>query len=146
MEIIKNVSAVLSLIVAFGAVVALLSKSVRSFLGHVFARSGGEDVRKDIRVLQEENEQIKQYIEDDTKFREQITNTNDIIMEFVRTQCRNIIKDIYNKYYDVQCLPYYDYKMLLSVEDLYVRRAHSNSFALDMINRMKTWDVDYSQK
>lgn len=148
MDIIKNISAVLGLIVTFGAVCALLSKSVRSALRTIFIKNGGEDIDKRIDELTSKQdsytEKLDKHIEDDKIFRESMTSLNDVIMEFIRTQCRNTIKDTYNKYHDVQKLPYYEYKVLLSVEDLYVKKAHGNSFAVDMLTRMKTWDVDYS--
>lgn len=150
MDIIKNISAVLSLIVTIGAVCALLSKTIRSALRSLFFKNGGEQIEKDVSDLKKDHDaytkRLDQHIEEDKKFRENMDNMNTIMMEFIKTQCRNIIKDIYNKYCEIQRLPYYEYKVLLSVEDLYVKRANGNSFAVDMLTRMKTWDVDYSQK
>ena len=150
MDIIKDISSVLSLIVTIGAVCALLSKTIRSALKSLFFKNGGEQIEKDVADLKrdydEYTKRLDKHIEEDKKFRENMENINEIMMEFIKTQCRNIIKDIYNKYCDIQRLPYYDYKVLLCVEDLYVKRANGNSFAVDMLAKMKTWDVDYSQK
>lgn len=149
-EIIKNISAILGLIVTFGAVCALIFKSVRAVLKDIFLKNGGEDIDKRIEELNQKqdsySQKLDQHIEDYKDFKNNMAIMNDITMEFIKTQCRNIIKETYNKYYDIQRLPYYEYKVILSVEELYVKKANGNSFAVDMLNRMKTWDVDYSQK
>lgn len=73
-----------------------------------------------------------------------IEDSMEIDTEFVRTQCRAIVKNMFYKYCKEQKLPLYEYKTLLKIEELYVIKCHGNSFAQELITRMKSWEIDYS--
>ena len=68
----------------------------------------------------------------------------DIDTEFVRTQCRNIVKNMFYKYCEEEKLPLYEFKTLIKIEELYVGKCKGNSFAQELIARMKTWEIDYA--
>ena len=76
-------------------------------------------------------------------FKDSVAATNDIMMEFTRTQCRTIIKNIFYKYNETKILPLYEKKTLMCVEDLYINKTKGNSFARLLLDEMATWTVDY---
>lgn len=82
-------------------------------------------------------------MDEDKEFKKAVSATNDIMAEFMRTQCRTIIKNIFYKYDDTKVLPLYEKKTLMSVEDLYVNKLHGNSFAMLMLDEMSHWTIDY---
>lgn len=166
-EIIKDIAAVLGCIVTLSGVLSIFSKTIRSFWGKIFSVYGEkkeiEEIKKDIKSLREQElkevnkaiEKLRQAIlelgeKQDERLRiyeEKIKNLEDLMdidTEFVRTQCRVIVKNMFYKYCDEKKLPLYEYKLLLKIEDLYVIRCNGNSFAQGLINKMKTWEIDYS--
>ena len=141
MEAVKNIAAVLGVILSAASVITLLSKTVRQFILSLFRRYGKTDeVSEDIGEIKR---LLEQHIEEDKAFKDSAAATNDIMMEFTRTQCRTIIKNIFYKYNDTKILPLYEKKTLMCVEDLYINKTHGNSFAKLLLDEMSTWTVDY---
>lgn len=170
-EIVKDVAAVLGCIVTLSGVLSIFSKNIRAFWGRIFKIYGNEkqieaikqSVNENIESLKEkELQNINKAIEGLTTmvtelskkqeehlktYESKMQNVEDLMdidTEFVRTQCRTIIKNMFYKYCKEEKLPLYEYKLLLKVEDLYVIRCHGNSFAQGLISKMKTWEIDYS--
>lgn len=174
MVIIKDIAAILGLIVTLSGVFSIFSKSVRSFWAKVFSVYGDgkqikelkEYVDQNLKTIQEnknkEFQSVNQAIEELTnlvkdlgnKQEEQLKvyenkmgfleNSMNINTEFVRTQCRSIVKNMFYKYCKEQKLPLYEFKTLLKIEELYVEKCNGNSFAQGLITRMKTWEIDDS--
>ena len=141
MEVVKNIAAVIGVILSAASLVALLSKTIRSSLAKLFKKYGKEDeVSQSIAELKS---MLEQHIEDEKEAKECCRQANEISIEFTKTQCRNIIKTIFYKYCDKKVLPLYEKKTLLSVEDLYVNKLKGNSFAALLIEEMSHWDIDY---
>lgn len=141
MEAVKNIAAVLGVILSAASVITLLSKTVRQFILSLFRRYGKTDeVSEDIGEIKR---LLEQHIEEDKVFKDSVATTNDIMMEFTRTQCRTIIKNIFYKYNETKILPLYEKKTLMCVEDLYINKTHGNSFAKLLLDEMSTWTVDY---
>ena len=141
MEAVKNIAAVLGVILSAASVITLLSKTVRQFILSLFRRYGKTDeVSEDIGEIKR---LLEQHIADDEKFRDNVSAINDVMIEFTRTQCRTIIKNIFYKYNETKILPLYEKKTLMCVEDLYVNKTHGNSFAKLLLDEMSTWTVDY---
>jgi len=141
MEAVKNIAAVLGVILSAASVITLLSKTVRQFILSLFRRYGKTDeVSEDIGEIKR---LLEQHIEEDKAFKDSAAATNDIMMEFTRTQCRTIIKNIFYKYNETKILPLYEKKTLMCVEDLYINKTHGNSFAKLLLDEMSTWTVDY---
>jgi len=166
-EIVKNIAAVLGCIVTLSGILSVIFKNVRKFFQKIFSKifnTYGEKkeiqtlkdyIDENIKSLQNSVEKLTKAIEDlsvkqDKHFKmyeDKIQNLEklmDIDTEFVRTQCRAIIKNMYYKYCKEEKLPLYEYKTLLKVEELYIIKCHGNSFAGDLIKRMKTWEIDSS--
>lgn len=166
-EIVKNIAAVLGCVVTLSGILSVIFKNVRKFFQKIFSKIFniyGEKkeiqtlkdyIDENIKSLQSSVEKLTKVIEDlsvkqDKHFEmyeDKIQNLEklmDIDTEFVRTQCRAIIKNMYYKYCKEEKLPLYEYKTLLKVEELYIIKCHGNSFAGDLIKRMKTWEIDSS--
>lgn len=141
MEAVKNIAAILGIILSAASVITLLSKTVRQFILSLFRRYGKTDeVYEDIGEIKR---LMEQHIKEDKVFKDSVAATNDIMMEFTRTQCRTIIKNIFYKYNETKILPLYEKKTLMCVEDLYINKTNGNSFAKLLLDEMATWEVDY---
>lgn len=141
MEVVKNIAAVLGVILSAASVLTLCSKTVRNFIIRKFKKEKEKtDIQKSIAEIKE---MLERHIEDEKEFKDNLAEMNEINLEFTKTQCRNIIKSIFYKYNDTKILPLYEKKTLMNVEDLYINRLHGNSFASLLLDEMKEWEVDY---
>lgn len=134
-EAAKDTSAALGLILSISSVCALFSKRIKRAIGNFFKKYGSED---DIAEIKKSLEEIKEHLVS-------IDEANGITVDFTREQCRSLIKDMFYKYHEQKKLPLYEYKLLLLLEDFYVRRLHGNTFVIDLIKKMKTWEIDYNE-
>ena len=141
MEVVKNVAVALGVIISAASGITLVSKTARRTVAGIFKRYGNSDEVSD--SIAEIKKLLERHIEEDKEFKESVITTNDIMMEFTRTQCRTIIKNIFYKYNDTKILPLYEKKTLMNVEDLYIKRLHGNSFAKLMLDEMSDWEIDY---
>ncbi len=141
MEVVKNAAAILGAILSAASVITLVSKTVRRSIANFFRRYGkADEFSGDIAEIKK---LLERHMEEDKKFKENVSATNDIMVEFMRTQCRTIIKSIFYKYNETKVLPLYEKKTLMSVEDLYVNKLRGNSFAMLMLDEMSHWTIDY---
>jgi len=144
MEVVKDIAAVLGVILSAASILALVSKTARASIAKVFRKYGEADkVEANTDMIAEIKTLLEKHIEEDKGFKESIVENNEINLEFTRTQCRNIIKNIFYRYNDTRVLPLYEKKTLMSIEELYVKRLHGNSFASLLLDEMREWDVDY---
>lgn len=141
MEVVKNVAAILGAILSAASVITLVSKTVRRSIANFFKKYGKTDVVSG--DIAEIKKLLERHMDEDKEFKKDVSATNDIMAEFMRTQCRTIIKNIFYKYDDTKVLPLYEKKTLMSVEDLYVNKLHGNSFAMLMLDEMSHWTIDY---
>ena len=145
MEVVKNIAAILGVILSAASVLALVSKTVRhgfaNLFSRIFKKYGNSDEMAD--SIAEIKSLLERHIQEEKEFKENIAEMNDINMEFTRTQCRNIIKTIFYKYNDTKVLPLYEKKTLINVEELYIKRLKGNSFASLLLEEMSGWEVDY---
>lgn len=140
-EIIKDISAILGVIMSLSAVLSLLSKNVRGFFKRLFNKYGKTD---EVAVsISEMKALLENHMEDSKEFKKQFADMNSISIEFMKNQSRNTIKDIFYTYQDTKVLPLYVKKTLMTIEDLYLNKLHGNSFAKLLLEEMRTWDVDY---
>ena len=141
MGVVKDIAAVIGLILSASALLGLLSKNVRNGILRTFSKYGKTD------KFQESIEQIKmmleQHIEDEKAFKEHVAEANEISVEFMKTQCRNAIKSMFYKYKDERVLPLYEKKALMNIEELYINTLDGNSYAKHLIDVMNEWEVDY---
>lgn len=144
MEVVKNIAAVLGVILSSASVLALLSSTVRNGLKHLIFRYGDIEERDD--TIQNIKDMLEQHIRDDNEFKEQYRNNNEIILDFVIAQCRGTIKDTFYQYEDTKVLPLYEKKNLMFTGNLYVNRLHCNSWAKFLLDEMDGWSVDYDDR
>lgn len=141
-EIVKNVAAVIGLIISFFTVVTLCSDKAKKLISSIFKKYNKEQ-DKDIEEIKQNIQSMIERMEHQDKKLDGLVQNGEIALEFTRQQCRNIIKDMFYKYYDTKVLPLYEYKTLMYVEEIYIGRLNSNSYASELITEMKKWKVDY---
>lgn len=141
METVKNIAAIIGVILSAASLIALFSKSIRSSLTKLFKKYGKEDEVS--ASITEIKKMLEQHIEEENEMKINCMAANEISIEFVKTQCRNIIKTMFYKYRDTKILPLYEKKTLMNVEDLYVKKLKGNSYAALLIEEMSRWEIDY---
>lgn len=145
MEVIKNIAAVMGVILSAANILMLVSKPVRTtvsmFFKRLFNKYGETDTVKT--EVSDIKDMLEKHIKDEKAFKDGVIQMNEINIEFTKTQCRNIIKNIFYKYNDKKVLPLYEKKTLMSVEDLYINKLEGNSFAALLLKEMATWEIDY---
>ena len=134
-ELFKNITSALGLILSASSVFALCSKGAKKAIGNFFKKYGDSEDIAD----------VKKALDDIKERLDSIDDANAITVDFTREQCRSMIKDMFYKYCDEKRLPLYEYKLLLKLEDFYINRLHGNTFIVGLINKMKTWEIDYDE-
>ena len=145
MEVIKNIAAVIGVVLSAASLLTFVSEKARNvaakFFGHIFKKYGNKDsLDTEIANIKE---LLERHIEEENTFREGVMRMNEINIEFTKTQCRNIIKNIFYKYNDRKILPLYEKKTLMYIDDLYIKTLDGNSFAALLLSEMSNWDIDY---
>lgn len=141
-EFLKNVSAVLGVILSATSVAAIVSKNVRAALARLVGHYG--HVSETTESINELKEMFSKHLEEDKAFKEQAQEINDILVAFVTTQCRDTIKNTFYKYNDTKILPLYEKKTLMNISELYIGKLHKNSYASMLLREMEKWEVDCS--
>ena len=141
MEVVKDIAAIIGVVLSAASLIAMFSKTFRELLLKIFKKYGNSD--EVFESISDIKTMLERHIQDETEFKEGVVKMNEINIEFTKTQCRNIIKSIFYKYNDTKVLPLYEKKTLMSVEELYIKRLHGNSFAALLLEEMSHWKVDY---
>lgn len=142
-ELIKDISAVLGMITAAASVVALVSKRVRQWIKTIVVKYSGAEEKEN--TIAEVKTMLEQHIAEEKDFKNQVTEVDNVMTEFVITQCRAMIKDKFYQYERDRVLPLYEKKTLMNIKDLYIKRLHCNSFASLLLDEMDTWEVNYDK-
>ena len=143
MQLVKDVTSVLGLITAGASVAALISKRLRSWVSGLVVRYSGAEEKEN--TIAEVKAMLERHIEEEKTFKDQVTECDNMMTEFVITQCRAMIKDKFYQYEHGRVLPLYEKKTLMNIKDLYIDRLHCNSFASLLLDEMETWEVDYDK-
>lgn len=143
MQIVKDVSAALGMVTALAAVITAVSKRVRTWVKNLIVKYSGAEEREN--TTREVKNMLEQHVMEDKIFRDDVTVANNIMMEFVISQCRSLIKDKFYQYEHCKVLPLYEKKTLMNIKELYIDRLHCNSFASLLLSEMETWEVDYEK-
>ena len=145
MEIIKNIAAVIGVLLSAANLIIIFSEKGRiaaaRIFGYIFKKYGNGDAVDS--EMSQFKDMLEKHIEDEKEFKDYVIRMNEINVEFTKTQCRNIIKNIFYKYCDTKVLPLYEKKTLMSVEELYINRLGGNSFAALLLEEMSHWTIDY---
>ena len=141
MDIVRDVSSIIGLILSAAALFTLFSNKAKEAIAKLFGKYGQtkelSDEMAKMKVL------LEDHIAEENKFRGECIDRDRVATEFMKTQCRNIIKTMFYNYKDDKILPLYDKQMLIFVKELYINRLHGNSFAAVLLEDMEGWDVDY---
>ena len=70
-----------------------VKKTARQAIASFFKKYGKSDEVSD--SIAEIKELLERHIDEDKEFQESVAATTDIMMEFTRTQCRTVIKNIF---------------------------------------------------
>jgi hypothetical protein len=148
MEHIKNIAAALGAVLSLGSVLALCSKPLRAGLARLVGKYSRTDETHS--MILEIKETLHRHVADDNSFRESMAafaehmnEISEITLDFTKSQCKNIIKNIFHRYKGEKRLPLYEKKALLNVGDLFVNKLRCKSYAVLMLREMESWEVDY---
>lgn len=143
MELVKDIAAVLGLVLTAASVLALVSKNMRNALSRLIRKhSKANEVEDDIIKTKT---MLEAHIQDYETFKQNVRSHDEIMLEYVKTSCRNQIKDIFYRYKETKVLPLYEKKTLMYLEQLYVGALDCNSFAKFMLQEMADWEVDLEE-
>lgn len=143
MQLVRDITSVLGLITAGASVAALVSKRLRTWLSGLVVRYSGAEEKEN--TIAEVKAMLEKHIAEDKTFRDQVTEVDNVMTEFVITQCRTTIKDKFYQYEHDKILPLYEKKTLMNIKNLYIDRLHCNSFASLLLDEMETWEIDYDK-
>ena len=133
METLKNVAAIVGLVLSVISLITLTSKGGRAFIKSLF--------KKNTKTIVDENVQQTKDIKDIKEILGKLTTRVGAIEEESRQQCRNVIKDIYYKYQDTRQIPEYDMKTLIRTYDIYTKLGAENTYATYLYTQMtQVWD------
>lgn len=142
-EIVKNVAAVLGVILSGASVITLFSKTAREWVSGIIRKYGGQS---DLEIKVDNlTSMLEKHIEEDQEFKTHMKDMNEITLEFTKNQCRNNIKNTFYQYRDTKVLPLYEKKNLMCIEELYIGKLKCNTFAKLLLEEMDGWSVDYDQ-
>lgn len=140
MELVKNIATVVGCITACFSLLTLVCKPIRKKLIDFIKRSSNQS------EVETQLNEIKSLLEEQAvenkEFRAKMEESMEITLEFTEKQCRNIIKDIFEKHKASKVLPLADKKTLMDIEELYIRKMHKNHWGKTLLDEMSTWEVD----
>ena len=138
METVKDVAAIIGVVLSIISLITLMTKGGRAFIKSVF--------KKNTKELLQENEQQAKDIKEIKDTLNILVDKVAAIEEESKQQCRNVIKDIYYKYCTTKKIPQYDLKTVLRTYDIYTKRLGAeNTYATYLYHEIVDhWEVDTS--
>ncbi len=141
MEIIKNIAAIIGLILSVTSVLTLCTKWGRNFIFKVI-KANTKDLQ-DINQKQNETiESINESLNSLVLKINELTDDNTIIKEILVQQCRNVVKNIYYKYHTTKKIPLYERKTVDKTYEIYHDRLGGNSYVQLLYNEICKWEID----
>ena len=134
METIKNIAAVVGCILSVISLITLCSKGGRNFIKSLF--------KKQAKELYDENKQQSSDIKEIKDTVSLLLQRTDIQDEVLKQNCRNVIKDIYYKYYKTKKIPLYERKTADREYEIYNKIYHGNSYASLLYGEICKWEID----
>ena len=138
METIKNIAAILGVILSLASVITLCSKPIKAYIANSLAKYKKEQEENN------HNETIKETLTRLEAKIDEIKLLNDATVKYTIESCRDDVREIFFKYLPEKTLPYYVLKHVEYIEDIYVKTFHKNHYTKGFIDEMKTWTVDYT--
>ena len=131
MEFIKDIAAIVGCIVSIITLLTLTTKHGRNFIIKLF--------KKHTRELVETNEKQNKAINDTLNI---ILQKLDVLEEASKQECRDVIKNIYYKYYMTKKIPLYERKTADKTYELYTNQLKGNSYATLLYSEICKWEID----
>ena len=141
MELVKNIAAIIGLILSVTSVLTLCTKWGRSFVFKII-----KDNTKDLQDINQKQNETIESINDSLNSLvskiDELTNDNTIIKEILVQQCRNVVKNIYYKYHNAKKIPLYERKTVDKTYEIYHNQLGGNSYVQLLYNEICKWEID----
>ena len=141
MEIIKDISAIIGLLLSLISLITVCTKKGRELIRRWFTIQ--------TRELSEQNErqnkaieQIKDAVDEISIQIDGLTVNINALEEEAKQQCRNTLKTIYYKYHAKETIPLYERKTADKTYEIYHDKLHGNSYANLLYDEICKWKID----
>lgn len=134
METVKNIAAIIGCILSFLSLSAICTKAGRAWIKSFFKRHTQE--------LQEENQRQASDIKEIKEILSKMTVQINGLSQVLKQQCRDVIKNIYYKYYKCKKIPLYERKTADATYKMYKDIWNGNSYAKILYNEIIKWEID----
>ena len=136
METVKDIAAIIGLILSIITLITVFTKGGRTFIKSIF--------KKNTQEITNVNCQQNKDIEEIKELIEKLSIDLDLVKDGVKQQLRNIIKNIYYRYRMEKRIPIYERKTVDVTYLLYKEGFHSNSYISLLYQEICKWDIDDS--
>lgn len=133
METMKDIAAIIGLVLSVISLITLSTKAGRAGIKSIFKKQTKEIVdtnlkqSKDIAEIKKTLAQIQETLRD--------------VEEVSIQQCRDTIKEIYYKYCRTKQIPLYERKTVDRTYQIYSERFHQNTYAQTMHDEIIKWEI-----
>lgn len=134
MEVIKDIAAIIGLVLSIISLITICSKGGRRFIRSIF--------QKNTKDILDENKRQSQDIEDIKRNVEELLKKSKGHDEVSRQQCRDTLKNIYYKYQKDKKIPLYERKTADRTYEIYTKILDGNSYAQLLYNEICKWEID----
>ena len=141
METIKNIAAIIGLILSVTSVITLCTKWGRGLICKI--------IKLNTKDLQDTNERQNKNIEDIKDSLTSLASRMDklydelvIVQNVSAQQCRDTIKNIYYKYHVSKKIPLYERKTADKTYELYCNEFKKNGYAKLLYSEICKWEID----
>ena len=134
METVKDIAALLGVILSFISLITLTSKAGRSFISSVF--------KKNTQSLQDTNKKQTEDLQSIHQDLNLILKKVEGLEELSKQQCRDVIKDLFYRYKDSQKIPLYERKTADKTYKIYKDVFDGNSYAALLYEEICKWEID----
>jgi hypothetical protein len=134
MEVVKDITMIISLIISTVTLLTLFTSKGRSFIEKIIK----EDT-SDLRELRSEQEVKLKEISDRLDSMQEVFEG---VVQVSKQECRNTIKNIYYKYYKQKSLPIYELKTITHTMEIYKNCFKGNSYIDRIYEEIQKWDID----
>lgn len=141
MELVKDVAAVLGVILSLASVIALFTKGGRKII-YLFIRKHTKDLYEVNEQQDASIQEIKNTLNDVNTKLNDLTKSHNSICEVLKDQCRESIKTTYYRYCEKKVIPLYERKAADSTYKIYTNMFHGNSWARFLYEEITKWEVD----
>lgn len=134
MELVKDIAAVVGLVLSFSSLLTLVCKPVRRMVVSFITRQSGKSEME--RQIAEIRDMLLEHLEADKL--EQANAADD--REALLCLLRSSITQVYYTYLPTKQVPAHQYKNTIYLTDVYTKLG-GNSYVATVVENMKEWDV-----